>query len=130
MMKSMVGLGATLALTALVSGCPFDLSGLIPGEAGCTGDFAVTVGSGTTPEISWDGDAAGLSVTRFPETAERQWTLSMMASPFASPVTYGTVPAGALEAEGEAIPLETGTQYAVTITLGDGAGASCQTFTP
>ncbi|MFH1811733.1 MAG: hypothetical protein ABIJ09_23540 [Pseudomonadota bacterium] len=130
MLRSKIGLSAVLALTGLVGGCPFDLTGLLDAGTGCEGDFAVTVGSGITPEISWDGDAAGLAVTKFPETTERQWTLSMSGSPFPSPVTYGTVPTGALEAEGVAKTLEVGTEYAVTITAGDGNKASCQTFTP
>jgi hypothetical protein len=127
-MSSKIGLAAALALVGCIAAC--DLSSLFDVGNGCVGDFPVTVGTGLTPEFTWDGDAAGLSVTKFPETAERQWTLGMLTTPFNPPVTYGTVPAGAMESEGAAKTLVAGTQYAITITAGDGNKASCQTFTP
>jgi len=127
-MRSKIGFAAALALTGLIAGC--DLSALFDTGNGCTGDFTVTVGTGLTPEFTWDGNSAGLSVTKFPETSERQWTLGMLTTPFNPPVTYGTVPAGAMESEGAAKALVAGTQYAITITGGDGSKASCQTFTP
>ncbi len=117
-----------LALTPITAALA--LAACAPAEGVCNGDFAITVGTGTNPTFTWDGDAAGLAVTEFPATATRLWVLGQIATPFPSPVTYGTVPSLAIESDGAAKPLVAGTEYAITITAGDGATASCQTFTP
>jgi hypothetical protein len=91
----------TLAVGALV-GCSGSgttgAGGGSGGSGGSSGDFEVTVGNGLTPSISWEGSGAlGLGVAKYPGTSERVWVLSTASgTPFTSPVTYGTVPSGAL----------------------------------
>lgn len=100
------------------------------GDGDCAEDM--TVSAGLTPDITWEGGpAAGLAVAEYPEGANRQWVLAMAAATgFDSPVTYGTVPANALEAEGAAQDLVAGTEYSVTVTLSNGVDIRCQLFTP
>ena len=97
-----------------------------------TGQFTVTVTTGTTPTISWDssaGAAAGLAVSEYPATSNNMWVLSQGLSGIASGVKYGTVPAGAYEAKGAAKPLVAGQTYDVTITSTGGRSGNLQ-FTP
>jgi hypothetical protein len=60
-------------------------------------DFPVTVSSGTTPTISWSGVRGGSFVVTDYSTQNDTWYF-FSKDPnlgFASPVTYGTLPAGA-----------------------------------
>lgn len=104
------------------------------GEAdSCDGpdDLGLSVATDSlTPAISFNGDAAGLAVSLpAPDSSTRLWVLSMATAPFTGPVTYGTVPDGAIEAEGSATPLEAATTYWVTLTAGDGNSAECAEWT-
>jgi hypothetical protein len=103
-----------------------------PGGDSCTGDdLGLSVATDSlTPTITFTGDAAGLGVSLpAPDSGTRLWVLSMTTAPFISPVTYGTVPDGAVEAEGAAVALEAATTYWVTLTSGDGASAQCAEWT-
>lgn len=95
----------------------------------CAADM--TVSSGLTPEFTWEGGPAlGLAVAEYNEAAARKWVLGVAgADGFEGPVTYGTIPTNAIEAEGAPEDLETGVEYSVTVTLAD-ANVRCQLFTP
>lgn len=127
--------GSTLACLLVATGCDAIPGGDGDGDGdGGDGDCAedMTVSAGLTPDFTWEGGpAAGLAVAEYPEGANRQWVLAMAAATgFDSPVTYGTVPANALEAEGAAQDLVAGTEYSVTVTLSNGVDIRCQLFTP
>lgn len=120
---------AALCATA---GCGTPASSPDAGGGGGS-DFEITVSEGNPPTFGWPGaNALGLSVTEYPATSNRLWTLGVAGTTgFASGVTYGSVPAVAFQVEpGSGAPpaLVDGHQYAVGVTREDGKGAS-RTFT-
>jgi hypothetical protein len=122
---------AGLALiTSLVvaTGCVDDITG---GPNGSGGDFAISVGSGTTPQYSWSvGPVFSLDVVRTSAQTIVVWRVTSPSDPRMSPpVTHGIVPAGALESSAIEKVLTPGVQYRVSIRLVDGRTAF-QDFRP
>lgn len=111
-----------------LAACPG--SDTLPGlEAG--GDFDITVSGGTTPTISWPGgNALGMTVLRMNGTqTEQVWMVNQAAQGgFASPVTYGTLPASAQQLA-PAVALQAGQTYRVNVARADNKGAY-RDFTP
>lgn len=97
-------------------------NGQIPGE------LVITVSSGTTPAFSWTGGMAQNLMVMEHESENSVWGILSTAG-FPSPVTYGQLPAGAMEMV-PASPLVRGTTYEVVI-LGLGfTSVGSKTFTP
>ena len=96
--------------------------------AGCGGGAPITVGEGTTPEYSWEeGDVRQLTVIRgVLESGTVVWAIGVTSGELASPVTHGTVPAGATElvqaytTTPEPV-LTAGVDYQVWLERGDGS---------
>ena len=101
-----------------------------PGNSG--GDFAIDVGSGTTPLYSWSaGPAFSIDVVRTSNQTQVVWRITDPTDPrnIASPVRHGTVPSGSIESSALERVLTPGVQYRVTITLANQQSAF-QDFTP
>jgi len=117
------------ALAVALGGCTDDLlSG--PGNSG--GDFAISVGGGTTPLYSWSaGPAFSIDVVRTSNQTQVVWRITDPTEPrnIGSPVRHGTVPAGAIESSALERVLTPGIRYRVTITLANQQSAF-QDFTP
>ena len=117
-------LGSLLVIGGALAafGCGGDpVAGL---AVGGNGNVVISVGTGTTPSISWTGGNA----TRFSITQASgggvMWNLhSLNTTGFAAPLTFGVVPSGAAEDNADA-PLSQGTDYRVNITLADGSTGS------
>ena len=92
------------------------------------GEMEVTVSDGLTPTISWTGgNARMLSVMG--EESDIMWAIAAMGpSGFAPPVTYGQVPAGAMQVSPPKT-LVKGTRYQV-IVQGLREALGLGTFTP
>lgn len=119
--------GFVLAAAMLVAGCTDDITN---GGNGSGGDFAISVGSGTTPLYTWSaGPAFSLAVVRTSNQTNVVWRVTSTAGNMASPVRQGTVPQGALESANSERTLTAGVQYRVSITLPDGRSAF-QDFRP
>ena len=94
------------------------------------GDFAVTVGDGTTPQYSWTaGDAFSLSVMRSSDTTVIVWGLSSPTGKISSAATHGTTPLGIINTAATEPKLTAGVKYHVSITLLDGKSGLTK-FTP
>jgi hypothetical protein len=96
-----------ISLAALVVGLSACAGTATGGDGDGDGDDCAedtTVSAGLTPTFTWEGgNALGLAVAEYNEGAARQWVLGVAgADGFGSPVDYGTVPAGAIEAGGGA----------------------------
>jgi hypothetical protein len=116
-------MGAAIAATA----CTGDI---LNGGNGSGGDFAISVGSGTTPLYSWStGPAFSVAVVRTSNQSNVVWRVTSTAGTMDSPVRQGTVPQGALESADDERTLSTGVQYRVSVTLPDGRSAY-QDFRP
>jgi hypothetical protein len=120
-------LGVIIALTVFAAGCTDDITN---GGDGSGGDFAISVGTGTTPLYTWSAGAAfSLSVVRSANQTNVVWRVTSTGGSMASPVRQGTVPQGALESSNSERTLTSGIQYRVSITLADGRSAY-QDFRP
>lgn len=88
---------------------------------GGNGNVVISVGSGTTPSISWTGgNATRLTITQS-SGGGMAWDLqSLNSTGFVAPVTFGVVPSGAAENTADA-PLIQGTDYRLNITVADGS---------
>jgi hypothetical protein len=146
LLRRSASLASSAVLLAFVAGCQLlDPATYLPPGVGdgdgdgdgsadsCDGpdDLGLSVTTDSlTPVISFTGGAAGLAVSLpAPESSTTLWILSMSGTPFESPVTYGTVPSGALEADGTADALTAATEYWVTLTGGDGSSSECVAWT-
>ncbi|MGH7503559.1 MAG: hypothetical protein ACREL7_17670 [Longimicrobiales bacterium] len=119
--------GLILAAAISAAACTDDI---LNGDNGSGGDFAISVGSGTTPLYTWsEGPAFSLAVVRTSNQTDVVWRVTSTAGTMASPVRQGTVPAGALESVDDERTLAPGVQYRVSITLADGRSAF-QVFQP
>lgn len=132
MMKSVLKIFGILLVSALLSiGCGDD-SGTNGGNGG-GGDFTVTVGSGTTPQYSWDaGNAFSVSVVRTSAPTTIVWGIATPGqSNIPSPTGHNVVPAGAVPtAVGTAeTTLTAGVEYRVSISLLSGKTGWTE-FTP
>jgi hypothetical protein len=108
-------------------GCTDDITN---GGNGSGGDFAISVGSGTTPLSTWStGPAFSIAVVRTSNQTNVVWRVTSTAGTMTSPVQQGTVPQGALESANSERTLTVGVEYSVTITLPDGRSAF-QNFRP
>lgn len=120
-------LGLIMAVAIFTAGCTDDLTN---GGDGSGGDFAISVGSGTTPLYTWSaGPAFSLAVVRTSNQSNVVWRVTSTGGTMASPVRQGTVPQGALESASSERTLAAGVQYRVSITLSDGRSAF-QDFRP
>jgi hypothetical protein len=119
-----------LVVLSLIPLAACSKSGTVPGiDSG--GDFAITVTGGTTPTISWPGgNALGMSVLKMNGAqTEQVWMVNQSAQGgFASPVTYGTLPAGAQHLA-PSVALQAGQTYRVNVARVDNKGAY-RDFTP
>ncbi len=111
----------TLALAAMLGGCSdLDLT-----DGNGNGSFPVTVGAGTRPTYSWTADPAfHLDVVALENPLISVWAIAAPGGSFPSPVTHGTVPAGAQLLANVEPTLRAGTRYRVTITLLDNERSS------
>jgi len=131
-MKCIFKIFGVLMLSALLlAGCNSD-SGTNAGSNG-GGDFTVTVGSGTTPQYSWDaGNAFSISVVRTAAPTTIIWGIATPGqSNIPSPSGHNVVPAGAVPtAVGTAEQtLTAGVEYRVSISLLSGKTGFTE-FTP
>jgi hypothetical protein len=116
-----------VAAAVFAVGCTDDITN---GGNGSGGDFAISVGSGTTPLYTWStGPAFSIAVVRTSNQTNVVWRVTSTAGTMASPVRQGTVPQGALESANSERTLAAGVEYRVTITLPDGRSAF-QDFRP
>jgi len=131
-MKGIFKIFGVLMLSALLlAGCNKDSGTNAGGNGG--GDFTVTVGSGTTPQYSWDaGNAFSISVVRTSEPTKIVWGIATPGqSNIPSPSGHNVVPAGAVPtAVGTAeATLTAGVEYRVSISLLSGKTGFTE-FTP
>lgn len=91
---------------------------------GGTGNVVISVGSGTTPTLSWTGgNATRLTVTQS-SGGGVHWDLQALdATGVPGPVVFGVVPNGAAE-NSQSVVLTAGTDYRVNLTLVDGSTGS------
>lgn len=103
----------------------------------CEQSVTVTVGSGTSPEISWTPECGALAL-RIQEVGDPtvpfgfMWELVGAASPIHPPVRYGDVPGGSIEVA-PATPLVRGSTYRANVFRFEGHRATLAgavTFTP
>jgi hypothetical protein len=108
---------AGLAASFLLLAC----SDVLPPDGGSTGDFTVTVGSGTQPTYSWPGGPAfRIDVVPLSNPLVPVWgvaSTSSSSSNINTGLRHGTVPAGAIELTDEERTLTSGQRYRVTVTL-------------
>jgi hypothetical protein len=126
--------GCVLAILLAGPACGSDTTG--PSEqVACTGNVAVSVSSGTTPEISWDPACKAYFVLVEEDGGDAWGVISEDgANAIATPVRYGVVPTGATELNPPS-PLSPGTAYAVGVFRWtgppeDGTLIGTTTFTP
>ena len=97
------------------------------------GDFTVTVGSGTTPQYSWNaGNAFSVSVVRTATPTTIVWGIATPGQGnIASPATHGATPGGAVPTAIGTVEttLTSGVEYRVSVTLLDGKTGWTE-FTP
>ncbi len=96
-------------------------------DNGPTGQIPVTVSSGTQPEISWSGGNIMMLMVLADGSDGEMWYL-LSTTGLSSPITYGNVPAGAMEMV-PARPLTPGTRYQV-IVVGEEGEVGMAMFTP
>ena len=106
-----------------ILGCSDDNDKNPTGSTG--GNITVTVGSGMTPEISWTGGNVYSVTISDPSIAQSDPVGSMYFSistlnqdGIASPVTYGTVPSGAIQVANKG--LVSGKKYTCSVTRTNG----------
>ena len=83
-----------------------------------TGDFAITIGGGTTPTFSWPGgNAIAISVQAFPNGNSPSWSVGAnnVGTGFASPTAYASVPTGSATLVSPTLPLQKGAHDLATI---------------
>gem|GEM_PF-1424424 len=96
-------------------------SGGNEGGEGSGNQFTVTVSSGVNPTYSWNGGSAfSVSVVRTSAQTTIVWNVTdPLNNNIESPVTHGTVPAGALETFSVEKTLTAGVEYRVSVVLPD-----------
>ena len=101
------------------------------GDIGPGGQIEINVSEGLTPTFSWTGgNARMLTVMSSGEAGANMWGIMTIApSDFASPVTYGEVPSGAIEVF-PLKPLVAGTTYQVMIMGVQEGTIGAKEFTP
>jgi len=115
---------------ALPSGCA-DNGDSLTGDDG-SGNITVLVGGGTTPTYSWSGAGVfSLSVARTSDPVTPVWGfLTPGTDGITSPVTHGTVPAGAVATAMTENALTTGVEYRVLVQRINGSDFGQTDFTP
>ena len=101
-----------------------------------TEQWAVSVGAGPMPEITWPSSYTMTGIAVFHQgnpLGILVWSIATLTSPgIQSPLTYGTVPGSASQVwpagGGAAPPLVSGNEYYILFTF-DGAGTQTYTFT-
>jgi hypothetical protein len=108
--------GFALVAAAILSGCGSDSTG--PSST-ATGDFDITISSGTKPTYSWAGStgAHSVSVVRVSAPTTIVWGIAL--GTITSPVTHGTIPANSFPTMVTETTLTAGVAYRVSITLTD-----------
>ena len=125
-------LGLLMLSVLLLAAC--DKSSTEPEENNTVnGDFAVTVGSGSRPQYSWNaGNAFSVSVVRTATPTTIVWGIATPGQGnIASPATHGAIPAGAVPTAIGTVEstLTSGVKYRVSVTLLDGKTGWTE-FTP
>ena len=110
-----------LCVTAALACSDSNAPGALPE---CTGAVTPKVGSGTTPRISWTPACRlFLVLVEDPSGGGDQWgVLSDSSNAIATPVTYGSMPAGATKELQAAIALTVGQQYHLVLYRFTGPG--------
>lgn len=92
--------------------------------AACSGPVTLTVGSGTSPSISWAPTCRlFLLLVEDPSGGGDQWgVLSDSSNAIAAPVSYGTLPTGATKTITPAIALQSGHLYHAVVYRFTGPG--------
>lgn len=127
-------IGCVLAILLASVACGSDTTS--PSEqVACTGNVAVSVSSGTTPNISWDPACKAYSVLVEGDGGD-VWGIASEdgENAIATPVRYGVVPAGATEFAPPSL-LSAGTTYSVAVFRWtgppeDGTLIGTKAFTP
>ena len=118
---------AIIALALFAVACS-DSSG--PSNSSATGDFDITIGSGTKPTYTWPGGTGfSVSVVRVSAPGTIVWGVANTAMAIPSPVTHGTTPAGAVVSASTEPTLTAGVKYRVSITRND-TKTGFKEFTP
>lgn len=125
----------SLGTAAVLAACS-DSTGVGSGAPPCPDSVNVSVTGGTTPTFSWTPACRVFFLNvELPGGADQWNVISDSANAIAPPVTYGTVPLGAVGTPG-ATPLSVGTSYTVYLFRWTGPGAQdgvlvgSKSFTP
>jgi hypothetical protein len=95
---------------------------LIAGSVACNGGEVITVGTGTTPEYTWEGGPASqITVMRGDlEDGDYAWAvIHPGGDEIESPVVHGVVPPGATELYSDELELTAGETYSVWVQWSD-----------
>jgi hypothetical protein len=113
-----------LALASVGGGCSEDSPAAPAEPTPCATAVVITVGPGLTPEISWTPACLvhWLLIEPSGSSADNWGVVGGSPNSLGPPVTYGTVPSGAMEFQSPD-PLIAGTQYDVYVTRWIGPNA-------
>jgi hypothetical protein len=118
--------GFALVAAAILSGCGSDSTSP---SSSATGDFDITIGSGTKPTYTWPGGSAfSVSVTRVSAPGTIVWGIA--TGTISSPVTHGTTPQGSIASATTETTLTAGIKYRVSITRSADQKTGYKEFTP
>lgn len=107
-----VPLSLLLASLAALAACDDDPTG--DDDALCRGNVSVSVSGGTTPTFTWSPACRVSSLQVQTEAGAEVWFIESSGEGIASGVTYGTVPAGAVQ-DAPATALVNDTSYDVIV---------------
>jgi hypothetical protein len=96
-----------------------------------SGEFRITVTSGTAATFSWaGGNGTYISVDRYPGSSLQPTWDAFSEIAFPPPIAYGTFPPGGrLQVAPNTVPLQPGGDYLVCVVRAD-TRAACQEFIP
>jgi hypothetical protein len=112
-------LAFAVLFATLAAGCGSDSTGP---SSSATGDFDITISSGTKPTYSWPGGTAfSISVVRVSSPGSIVWGVANTSMIIPSPVTHGTVPSaqGTVASSTLETTLTAGVAYRIAITRND-----------